>query len=72
MRLTIARGDEQLLRLENAIAAFKARPALEQSRKGHLLAALERERAALVSASARLRSANSSLLALVQPSDKTA
>jgi hypothetical protein len=55
VRLTVAGGDQQLVRLENAIAAFKARPATEQSRNGHLLAALERERSALISASARSR-----------------
>ena len=72
MRPTIARGDEQLLRLENAIAAFRTRPAMEQSRKGLLLAALERERAALMSVSARLRNGNNGLRALVQASDQTA
>jgi hypothetical protein len=72
MRPMARHGDEQLLRLESAIAAFKTRPAMEQSRKGHLLAALERERAAVMSASARLRSGNSRLRALVQSSDQTA
>jgi hypothetical protein len=54
--MLIAHGDEQLLRLDSAIATFKSRPAMEQSRKGHLLAALERERAAVLSASARRNS----------------
>jgi len=69
MRLTVVQGDEQLIRLDNAIAAFKSRPATEQSRKEHLLAALERERAALKSASERMRN-RSRLLALA--SDRTA
>ena len=72
MRLTVAHGDEQLIRIENAIAAFKSRPIPEQSRKGHLLTALERERAALKSASARLRTGSSRLRALAQASDHTA
>jgi hypothetical protein len=72
MRLTVARGDEQLFRLERAIAAFKSRPAIEQSRKGYLLAALERERTALISASARLRIGNSRVRALVQRSEREA
>jgi hypothetical protein len=72
MRLTVAQGDEQLIRLENAIAAFKSRPATEQSRMGHLLAALERERAALKSASARMQTGTSRLRVLAHASDRTA
>jgi hypothetical protein len=45
---------------------------MAQSRKEHLLAALERERAALISPSVRLRIRNSRLRALVQPTDQTA
>jgi|HubBroStandDraft_1064217.scaffolds.fasta_scaffold31011_2 hypothetical protein len=66
MRLTVAQGDEQLIRLENAIAAFKSRPVREQSRMAHLLAALERERAALKSASARMQTGSSRLRVLAR------
>jgi hypothetical protein len=72
MRLTVAQGDEQLVRLENAIAAFKSRPATEQSRMGHLLAALERERAALMSASVRMEAGSSRLRVLAEAGDRPA
>jgi hypothetical protein len=49
MRALIVHDDGQRRRLDNAIAAFKSRPAMEQSRMTFLLEALQREQAALSS-----------------------
>ncbi len=49
MRALIAKDDGQLRRLESSIAAFRSRSAAEQSRMAFLLAALEREKAELLS-----------------------
>jgi hypothetical protein len=48
MRVLIGRDDVQLRRLERSISDFNARPTAERQRMGLLLAALERERLALV------------------------
>jgi hypothetical protein len=62
MRALIASDDGQLRRLDDSIAAFKARPSAEQRRMGVLLEALERERAAVLSFSGRSARARSALL----------
>ncbi len=48
MRTLIARDDQQLRRLESAIAALEARPPAERNRAYLLLQALESERAELL------------------------
>jgi hypothetical protein len=48
MRVLIAHNDEQLVRLESSIAALKSRSTAEQHRMSVLLAALEREKAAVL------------------------
>ena len=49
MRALIVRDDVQLRRLEDSLAAFKARSPAERNRMGLLIAALEREKAAVLS-----------------------
>jgi hypothetical protein len=49
MRVLIAHDDRQLRRLEESIAAFKSRAPVEQGRMTFLLAALEQEKAAVLS-----------------------
>jgi len=53
MRVLIAHDDRQLRCLERSIAAFKSRAPIEQGRMSFLLAALEQEKAAVLSAGGR-------------------
>lgn len=53
MTVLIARDDQQLRRLEQSIASLKSRSPAEQSRLTSLIAALEREKATVLSFSRR-------------------
>jgi hypothetical protein len=55
MRALRALDDGQLRRLDASIAVLKSRPAAEQDRMAVLLAALEREKADLLSSSGHSR-----------------
>jgi|HubBroStandDraft_1064217.scaffolds.fasta_scaffold417881_2 hypothetical protein len=53
MSVLIAHDDRQLRRLEKSIAAFRSRAPVEQGRMSFLLAALEQEKAAVLSSGGR-------------------